>query len=143
MTIRIENLTKRHKQYRIDHKAVCVKVGKCFCQQGRRGAVASAIHVPGGKGSMTGPLHPAVALIPAVAADARGPRPSIKIHGSPAPEKPVEKAEEETPQNESANDESASAQAAPTGEGEGSGEAETPKQKSKSKKPGGTGKNKQ
>ena len=80
-TIIIENQTGRHLQYRLDHQTVCVKVGKCFCKKGRRGTVTSTIHVPGGKGKRTLPLHPAVALCPAVKADAQGPHPKIKIIG--------------------------------------------------------------
>lgn len=84
-TIIIENQTGRHLQYRIDHQTVCVKVGKCFCKQGRRGTVTTTIHVPGGKGQRTLPLPPAVALVPAVKADAKGPNPKIRIIGYEAP----------------------------------------------------------
>lgn len=91
-TIIIENLTGRHLQYRIEHQLVCVKVGKCFCKQGRRGTVASSVHVPGGVGSKTAPLHPAVATLPQIQVDARGPRPKIKIHGSKTTEKQAKEA---------------------------------------------------
>lgn len=83
-TIQIQNLTGRTLQYRVDHQTVCVKAGKCFCKQGRRGPVAASIIVPGGEGRMTAPLHPAMSLIPKVKADASGPRPKIRIVGSSA-----------------------------------------------------------
>ncbi len=76
----IENLTERHIQYHLDHQGLCVKVGKCFCKKGRRGNVASSVHVPGGIGLRSAPLHSAVALMPQVKKDADGPRPRITIH---------------------------------------------------------------
>lgn len=83
----IENLTERHIQYRIDHQVVCVKAGRCLCRKGRRGAVAMSVHVPGGIGRRTGPLNPAVMLLPEAKRDAEGARPKIKIHTvvKPAP----------------------------------------------------------
>lgn len=83
-TIIIENLTERHQQYRIDHQAVCVKVGRCFCKQGRRSTVATTIHIAGGIGKKTAPLPPAVATIPEVKRDVSGPHPKIRIHGAKA-----------------------------------------------------------
>ena len=81
-TIIIENLTERHLQYRIDHQVVCVKVGRCFCKQGRRSNVSTTIHVAGGIGKKTAPLPPAVATIPEVKRDSSGPHPKIRIHGA-------------------------------------------------------------
>ena len=80
-TIIIENLTGRHLQYRLDHQAVCVKFGKCFCRKGRRGSVTTTIHVPGGPGSRTAPLDPSVVLAPQIKADMEGAKPKIKIIG--------------------------------------------------------------
>ena len=81
-TIIIENLTERHLQYRMDHQAVCVKTGKCMCKKGRRGPVATTIHVPGGIGMRTGPLSPAVALDAQIRKDKTGPNPKILVIGS-------------------------------------------------------------
>lgn len=82
--ITIENLTGRHLQYRMDHQAVCVKVGKCFCQKGRRGTVTTTIHIPGGVGVMSAPLPPAVTLIAELKRDASQPNQKIRIHGAKA-----------------------------------------------------------
>jgi len=82
--IELENLTERAIEYRLDHQVVCVKVGKCFCTQGRRGPVASSIHVPGGRGRRTAKLDPRVTLVPQVKADASGPQPKIRIIGAAA-----------------------------------------------------------
>lgn len=97
-TIIIENLTGRHLQYRIDHQTVCVKVGKCFCGKGKRGTVTTTIHVPGGAGMRTGPLHPAITKIAAVQKDASGVKPKIRILGSEeAPKKAKAKADSTSP----------------------------------------------
>lgn len=82
--IEIENLTERAIEYRLDHQAVCVKAGKCFCTQGRRGPVATSIHIPGGKGKRTGKLDPRVTLASQLQADASGPQPKIRIIGQAA-----------------------------------------------------------
>jgi len=88
----IENQTGRHIQYRIDHQTVCVKAGKCFCRQGRRSLVAASIHVPGGKGKRSAPLHPGVMLIPELKRDLAGKRPKVKIVGAAPSEEAVKKA---------------------------------------------------
>jgi len=78
--IKIENLTGRHKQFRIDHQQVCVKTGQCLCRQGRRSVEALTIHVAGN--STTGFLPPSVAMSAEIKAAASGNRPQIKIHGA-------------------------------------------------------------
>jgi hypothetical protein len=75
----IENLTGRHLQYRIDHKAVCVKVGRCLCRKGRRSVEALTVHVPGF--GRTAPIFSEVAQCPAIKAAASGNNPTLKIHG--------------------------------------------------------------
>jgi len=87
----IENQTERHVTYRIDHKAVCVKIGKCFCRQGRRSLVAYSFHVPGGKGKRTLPLHPGVTMIPELKRDLGGRKPAMKIVGAKPSEEAAEK----------------------------------------------------
>ncbi len=85
----IENRTNVHIQYRIDHQAVCVKAGKCFCKKGARGPVAATVHVPGGVGLKTLPVDSAVAMLSQVKADAAEKK--IRIHGAKA--KVVQEAE--------------------------------------------------
>jgi len=97
----IENQTERHIQYRIDHQTVCVKAGKCFCKQGRRGLVAGSVHVPGGKGKRSVPLHPAMALIPELKRDLAGRKPKVKLIGhEPTAKKAAPKAAEKDSKQE-------------------------------------------
>jgi len=103
-TIKIENRTERHIQYRIEHQIVCVKIGRCLCQKGRRGTVTSSVHVPGGKGKKTGDIPASVLLLPQVLKDAAGMRPRIKIHGTQVEEEV--KVETEKPDDETGSDES-------------------------------------
>jgi len=91
--IKIENLTGRHLQYRIDHQKVCVKIGRCLCRQGRRSVEAMNVHVPGS--GMSAPLPPAVVLCPEIKRDADGNRPKIKIHGAEKKEQAEAKAPED------------------------------------------------
>lgn len=88
-TIRIKNLTGRHKQFRIDHQEVCVKIGRCLCKTGRRGAEALTVHVPGN--ATSGQLPAAVTLSAEIRRAANGKNPSIEIIGA----EPRAKANEE------------------------------------------------
>ena len=77
--ITIENLTGKHLQFRVNHKEVCVKIGRCLCRKGRRSVEALTIHVPGF--GRTAPLFAGVAESQAIKNAANGIKPTIKIVG--------------------------------------------------------------